>query len=111
MKTTKKSWDRGDFAHYLIAEKKMPSKVASDIASRCLRVEKVLAIDLKAATRTKHKLESLHLNISEFSMNTAETRSKAHTLSSTLRSAANYFSEYIWGIRTTPHSIYFRYKN
>ena len=93
----------------MINEKKLSAKVASDIASRCLRVEKCLGIDLKSATRNQQKLESLQLNISELSMNITETRAKAHSLSATLRSAVNYFSDYMWGIKNIPHSMYFRY--
>lgn len=110
MNKKKQTWDRSDFVDHLITEKKMSPKVASDIASRCLRVERVLEIDLKAATRTKQKLESLLLDISEFGMNTAETITKAHSLSATLRSAVYYFSNYMWGIKVTPHRMYFRYK-
>ena len=54
----KKSWDRSEFSIYLINKKMLSPKVASDIASRCLRVEKSLEIDLKMATRTKQELES-----------------------------------------------------
>jgi len=51
MKIIKKTWSRSEFTIYLINEKKLSAKVASDIASRCLRVEKCLGIDLKSATR------------------------------------------------------------
>ncbi len=69
----------------------MSAKVASDIASRCLRVEKALGVNLITATRTIKKLELLHLNISEFVMNTADTRAKAHSLSAILRSEPGFF--------------------
>jgi len=104
-----KSWSRAEFVDYLIMEKKLSNKVAADIASRCVRVEKIFELDLKKATKNEKKLKSLHLNISEFGTRTAGTRVKAYSLVGNLRLAVNYFSEFMWGTRIGPYSIYFRY--
>jgi hypothetical protein len=105
----KKSWSRSEFTNYLINGRKLSAKVAGDIASRCVRVEKTFELDLKEATKNEAKLKSLHLNIAKFGVQTAETSTKAYSLSSNLRLAINYFSEYIWGTRIDPYSIYYRY--
>ena len=61
-----KKWNRLDFFNYLIKNVNLSDRVAKDYVSRCIRIEKILSIDLPTETKNESKSINVMLNIRKF---------------------------------------------
>lgn len=98
MTAHKTSWDKNEFSDFLVKEKGCSSVVGSNYVSRCLRVERVLKVDLQNATKTIDGYIALNSKLCRYAKKNTEDFRSAQILVLTLRSAIKSFVEYKWGL-------------
>lgn len=94
METKLINWDRESFRNYLIKNKKLSARVASDNVSRCNRVERDLDLDLMKFIKTVDSYKELLIKIERYSEEVATDGKAVSGLAGTLRKATRYFLEY-----------------
>jgi hypothetical protein len=101
------TWDKEGFINFLIKKKGHSKKVASNHASRCVRIEKLLEINLQKSVKDKASYTKLMLMILDHSRKQSDTPTSQYSFAGTHRSAVRYFAEYLFGhqlIQTYPRN-------
>lgn len=94
MKIQHTTWDRKKFSEFLVKKKGCSTAVRSNYISRCLRVERVLKIDLQDAIKTVDEYLVLNSKLCKYAEKNSEDVKSSRILIRTLRAAVKSFIEY-----------------
>ncbi len=96
-KLTENTWDKKSFVEFLVKKKRISEKVASNHVSRCVRIEKLLDLNLAKAVKDKASFTKLMLMVLELSRQLYDSPTSQYAFAGTHRSAVRYFAEFLLG--------------
>lgn len=91
------TWDKKSFAEFLVKKKHISEKVASNHVSRCMRIEKLLGLNLSKAVKDKASFTKLMLMVLDLSRQLYDSPTSQYAFAGTHRSAIRYFAEFLLG--------------
>ncbi len=90
------TWDKEKFSEFLITKRGLSPIVASNYVSRCLRVERVLKLDLQEMTENIDGYITLNAKLWQYAKKSSTTSDGVKALTATLRAAVKSFVEFRW---------------
>jgi hypothetical protein len=91
------TWNKKDFQDFLTDKQKLSPIVARNHADRCLRVERVLNVDLVKCTKDAKSFNDISIKLHQHFIKYNPDKRKVYFLNGTHMSAVRKLGTFIWG--------------